>query len=270
MRRYGRERYNPVTTMMEEEDECDNDNEVDMPPIPPRVVNADEIGRIITQDYLADGLPEEFIKERLCWDRMSRPLLDGGEGEPKPATVQLKTHCHSIAAGQGPRVPVPQTGVTSRSPQRVQLGKSSSSKGFESPAATTVEREYCPRVPVPQTGVESRSPQRVQLGKSSSSKGFESPAATAVERESSWIGTPAVQTMNPLCGSPGERQAKQHGQIGTPAVQTMNPLCGSPGEEDFPSCTRWTRSKGACTPTRSNKPLPSACTARKVFLVKGV
>ena len=45
-----------------EEDECDSDNEVDMPPILPRVVNADEIGRIITQDYLEDGLPEEFIK----------------------------------------------------------------------------------------------------------------------------------------------------------------------------------------------------------------
>ena len=185
---------------MEEEDECDSDNEVDMPPILPRVVNADEIGRIITQDYLADGLPEEFIKERLCWDRMSRPLLDGGEGEPKPATVQLKTHCHSIAAGQGPRVPVPQTGVTSRSPQRVQLGKSSSSKGFESPAAT------------------------------------------AVERESSWIGTPAVQTMNPLCGSPGESQVKPLGQSGTPAVQTMTPLCGLPGESQVKSPATASRS----------------------------
>ena len=88
--------------MKEEGGEYDSDIDQDMPPILPRVANADEIGRIIQQDYIADGLSEEFVKERLTWDRMSRPLLDGGEGKPKHATVQLNNHCHANAAEQGP------------------------------------------------------------------------------------------------------------------------------------------------------------------------
>ena len=83
MRRYGRERYNLATTMMDEEDEGDSDDEdVDMPPLLPRVANADEIDRIITHDYLADGLSEECLQERLIWDRMSRPLISL-EGTPR-------------------------------------------------------------------------------------------------------------------------------------------------------------------------------------------
>ena len=53
----------------------------------PRVVNANDTNRIITHNYLADGLSEEFLQERLIWDRMSRPLLDGGEGKPQNANA---------------------------------------------------------------------------------------------------------------------------------------------------------------------------------------
>ena len=93
MRRYGRERYNSATTMMDEEDEGDSeDKDVDMPSLLPRVVNADESDRIITHNYSADSLSEECLQERLIWDRMSRPLLDGGEGKPRNANAQSKTH----------------------------------------------------------------------------------------------------------------------------------------------------------------------------------
>ena len=74
--------------MLDEEEESDSDEDVDMPPLLPRVVNADDTQRIITQDYLADGLSEKFLKEKLLWDRMSKPLLDGGEGKPHNANVQ--------------------------------------------------------------------------------------------------------------------------------------------------------------------------------------
>ena len=83
MRRYGRERYNLATTMMDEEEEGDSEDEdVDMPSLLPRVEKADERDHIITHDSSADGLSEEGLHERLIWDQMSRPLLDGGEGSP--------------------------------------------------------------------------------------------------------------------------------------------------------------------------------------------
>ena len=90
---------------------------------------------------------------------MSRPLLDGGEGKPRNANAQPKTHCHSIAAGQGPRVTVPtatkdimsrqtvgeratplhQTGAsaTHLHPHLVQLKKPAATRWVGSPAAFT-------------------------------------------------------------------------------------------------------------------------------------
>ena len=73
MRCYGTERYNLATTMMDEEDEGDSEDEdVDMPSLLPCVVNADESDRIITHDYSADGLSKKCLQERLMWDWMAR------------------------------------------------------------------------------------------------------------------------------------------------------------------------------------------------------
>ena len=92
---------------MDEEEEGDSEDEdVDMPSLLPRVVKADESDHIITHDSSADGLSKEGLHERLIWDQMSRPLLDGGEGKPRNANAQAKPHCHLIAAGQRPRVSV--------------------------------------------------------------------------------------------------------------------------------------------------------------------
>ena len=173
---------------MDEEEEGDSEDEdVDMPSLLPRVVNADEIDRIITHNYSVDGLSKECLQERLIWDRMSRPLLDGGEGKPRNANVQSKNHCHSIAAGQAPRVTVPTAtkDITSRQ--------------------TVGERA----TPLHQAGESAPHfhPHCVQLGK---------PAAVR------WCGSPADITDEPRdTMKPSETP---QGQLGTPQVQPLHGL----------------------------------------------
>ena len=49
MRRYGRERYNLATTMMDEEEEGESEDEdMDIPSLLPQVEKADECDHIIT------------------------------------------------------------------------------------------------------------------------------------------------------------------------------------------------------------------------------
>ena len=69
--------------MMEEEEEedSDSDNNNDMPPLCLRVANTGDTERIIHPFDAAERQPNNAYKERLLWDQMSKPLLDGGEGK---------------------------------------------------------------------------------------------------------------------------------------------------------------------------------------------
>ena len=70
------------TTTMEVGDETDSeDDDEDMPPLSPRVVNLSDARWHIRQEYAKDGMSDAFVQERLKWSRLNRPLLDGRSEE---------------------------------------------------------------------------------------------------------------------------------------------------------------------------------------------